>query len=195
MSNFMDESCVQVALFEDRLEVTSPGGLCYGLTLQEALQGRSRQRNRVVANIFNQMGLIEAWGNGLRSIIESAKQYKLPKPDFIAMPETFRVILYRLKSCRTKQKGTEEIKKMSYGTESKNLSAKQKKTQILYNLSDAQKKIIELMKANPQITGSELSESVGIAKRNIESNVKKLKEQGVLERVGTAKNGIWKVKL
>lgn len=44
--NFLDEACIQVALFDDRLEVTSPGGLCYGLTLEEALSGRSRQRNR-----------------------------------------------------------------------------------------------------------------------------------------------------
>ena len=44
--NFLDAACVQVALYDDRLEVTSPGGLCYGLTLQEALNGRSRHRNR-----------------------------------------------------------------------------------------------------------------------------------------------------
>ncbi len=40
----------------------------YGLTLEEAISGRSKQRNRIVAEVFNQMGLIEAWGTGLRNI-------------------------------------------------------------------------------------------------------------------------------
>lgn len=40
--NLTDESCVQVAVYGDRLEVTSPGGLYNGLTFEEALQGHSR---------------------------------------------------------------------------------------------------------------------------------------------------------
>lgn len=55
-------------IYDDRLEVTSPGSLCYGLTLEEALSGRSKQRNRAVAEIFSQMGLIETWGTGLKNI-------------------------------------------------------------------------------------------------------------------------------
>ena len=93
--NFLDSSCVQVALYDDRLEVTSPGGLCFGLTLEEAMSGRSKQRNRVIAEVFNQIGLIEAWGTGLRNIRRAAAAYHLPEPEFIEMPETFRVNLFR----------------------------------------------------------------------------------------------------
>lgn len=46
--NFMDNSCVQVALYDDRLEVTSPGMLFGGLTLEEAMSGRSKIRNRAL---------------------------------------------------------------------------------------------------------------------------------------------------
>lgn len=60
-----DEFCVQVAIYDDRLEVTSPGGLYNGLTFEEALQGHSKLRNRAIANVFSQIGLIEAWGTGL----------------------------------------------------------------------------------------------------------------------------------
>ena len=87
--------CVQVALYDDRLEVTLPGNLCYGLTLEEAMSGRSKQRNRVIAEVFNQMGLIEAWGTGLGKIQRAAREYHLPEPEFIEMPETFRVNLFR----------------------------------------------------------------------------------------------------
>ena len=90
-----DESCVQVAIYDDRLEVTSPGSLYNGLTFEEALQGHSKLRNRAIANVFSQIGLIEAWGTGLQRIQTSAREYGLPEPEFIEMSETFRVNLFR----------------------------------------------------------------------------------------------------
>ncbi|MBP5640020.1 MAG: putative DNA binding domain-containing protein [Victivallales bacterium] len=93
--NMTDESCVQVAIFDDRLEVTSPGGLYNGLTFEEAMHGHSKLRNRTIANVFNQMGLIEAWGTGLQRIRDAATEYGLLKPEFIEMPDMFRVNLYR----------------------------------------------------------------------------------------------------
>ena len=60
----LDESCIQVAVYDDRLEVTSPGGLYNGLTYEEVMNGHSKIRNKGIANIFSQMGLVEAWGSG-----------------------------------------------------------------------------------------------------------------------------------
>lgn len=93
--NLMDTSCVQVAIYDDRLEVTSPGGLYNGLTYEELMSGHSKLRNRAIANMFNQMGLIEAWGTGVQRIIDAARQYRLPFPEFQVFDEMFRVNLYR----------------------------------------------------------------------------------------------------
>ena len=92
--NYMDESCIQVSIFDDRLEVTSHGSL-YGLSLEEALEGRSRIRNRAIAEVFSRMELIEEWGTGLQRIMKRAVEYDLPTPIFSEKGETFRVILYR----------------------------------------------------------------------------------------------------
>lgn len=91
--NFMDNSCVQVAIFDDRLEVTSPGMLYNGLTLEEAMSGRSKIRNRAIAEIFSRMELIEEWGTGIRRIIKRAAEYGLPTPEFMEIGDTFRVNL------------------------------------------------------------------------------------------------------
>lgn len=40
--NLLDESCIQVAIYDDRLEVTSPGGLYNGLTYEEVMNGHSK---------------------------------------------------------------------------------------------------------------------------------------------------------
>lgn len=58
-----------------------------------------------------------------------------------------------------------------------------------------QKKILEAIKQNPFVTQEELSQIVGIAKLNINKNMKKLQEQGIIERVGADKNGKWIIKL
>ena len=81
--NMTDESCVQVAIYDDRLEVTSPGGLYNGLTFEEAMGGHSKLRNRAIANVFSQIGLIEAWGTGLQRIQNAAREYGLRDVFFV----------------------------------------------------------------------------------------------------------------
>ena len=189
--NFLDNSCVQVALYDDRLEVTSPGGLCYGLTLEEAISGRSKQRNRIVAEVFNQMGLIEAWGTGLRNIRKAAKEYSLPEPQFIEMTGTFRVNLFRsLSPMEDRQKiGKTSVKNLNSIGET---SVKARKS-IGVELNATQKSIIDLLSENVQMSGTELAERIGISKRNIETNIKKLKEKGILVRHGSARAGYWEI--
>ena len=73
MYRMTDESCVQVANYDDRSEVTSPGGLYNRLTFEDMMHGHSKLRNRAIANVFSQMGLVESWGTGIKKIIDSAK--------------------------------------------------------------------------------------------------------------------------
>ena len=94
--NLLDESCIQVAVYDDRLEVTSPGGLYNGLTYEEVMNGHSKLRNKGIANIFSQMGLVEAWGSGIKRILNAAEEYGLPKPRFQKFDNMFRVELFRV---------------------------------------------------------------------------------------------------
>lgn len=62
---------------------------------------------------------------------------------------------------------------------------------ITVKITANQKKILEAIKQNPFVTQEELSSIVGIAKLNINKNMKKLQEQGIIERVGADRNGKW----
>ena len=185
--NMTDESCVQVVIYDDRLEVTSPGGLYNGLTFEEAIEGHSKLRNRAIANAFSQIGLIEAWETGLQRIQSAAKEYGLPDVEFIEMPESFRVNLYRssLPMDGIGETSVEHRQKNGVATVD---------TPFNLELNSTQIKIIELLSANSNMTGVDLSEAIGISKRNIEVNLKKLKEKGVLVRHGSSKGGYWEVK-
>lgn len=65
---------------------------------------------------------------------------------------------------------------------------------VASNLNITQNRIAEIMRDNPQITISELSKIIGMSNSGIKKNIAKLKEDGVIERVGSGKSGSWKVK-
>lgn len=56
-----------------------------------------------------------------------------------------------------------------------------------------QQKILNLIKENPFITQEELPKNIGIARKSIISNMKKLQDVGLIKRIGADKNGYWQV--
>ncbi len=87
-------SNIQVAIFDDRLEITNPGALPLGLSWQTALSGVSQLRNHVIGRIFHELLLIEQWGSGLGKIIETTCQYGMAEPCFEELDNFFRVTFY-----------------------------------------------------------------------------------------------------
>lgn len=86
---------VQVALFDDRLEVTSPGMLDKDLTIEKMKAGISKIRNTAIARVFAYMNMIEAWGTGIPKIFQEAKDYGLREPELLDIGSDFRINLYR----------------------------------------------------------------------------------------------------
>lgn len=187
--NLLDESCIQVAVYDDRLEVTSPGGLYNGLTYEEVMNGHSKIRNKAIANIFSQMGLVEAWGSGIKRIFNAAKEYELPEPKFQEFDNMFRVELFR-----NSLPMTSENKYIGETLEKhrRNIGETSEKHEIV-ELNSTQHEIVKLLLKNNQLSAAKLAKKIGIASRNIESNIKKLKELGILVRHGSPKNGYWEV--
>lgn len=85
---------IQVAIFSDRIEFTNPGGLPFGQTIEKALSGSSRIRNRVIARVFRELHLTEQWGSGLRRIMETCKAQGLKSPLIEELNNQFRLTLY-----------------------------------------------------------------------------------------------------
>ena len=186
--NLLDESCIQVAIYDNRLEVTSPGGLYNGLTYEEVMNGHSKIRNKAIANIFSQMGLVEAWGSGVKRILNAAKEYDLPEPKFQEFDNMFRVELFRNNSM------TESEKEAGESSEKVRRRVGEGSDIIRgYELSDTQKKIVNLLLYDRQLSAAKIAEQLGMGSRSIEKNIKKLKELGILIRHGSPKNGYWEV--
>ena len=72
---FEHNAPIFVAVYDTRVEITSPGGLPRGLTVEKALSGRSKIRNHALAEAFNYMKVIEEWGSGLRRVSNELAAY------------------------------------------------------------------------------------------------------------------------
>jgi len=68
---------VFIAIYDSRIEITSPGGLPRGQTAARALAGYSKIRNDVLAKALNYMRFIEEWGSGLRRVNKVFADYGL----------------------------------------------------------------------------------------------------------------------
>ncbi|MBI3900644.1 MAG: putative DNA binding domain-containing protein [Chlamydiia bacterium] len=87
-------SQIQVAIFDDRIEITNPGALPFGLNMEDALQGVSQLRNRVIGRCFRELELIELWGSGLKRMISQCQKSGIAIPRFEELGHFFRVTLF-----------------------------------------------------------------------------------------------------
>ena len=87
-------SQTQVAIFDDRIEITNPGALPFGLNMEDALQGVSQLRNRVIGRCFRELDLIELWGSGLKRMIFHCQKSGIAAPKFEELGHFFRVTLF-----------------------------------------------------------------------------------------------------
>lgn len=86
-------SNIKVSMYEDKIEVSSPGGLPSGISEKEYLNGQiSQLRNPILANIFFRLKYIEMFGTGIRRINESYKDYAI-KPAFEIFENSIKITL------------------------------------------------------------------------------------------------------
>ena len=174
--NLLDESCVQIAIYDDRLEVTSPGGLYNGLTYEEVMNGHSKIRNKGIANIFSQMGLVEAWGSGIKRILNEAEEYGLPKPRFQEFDNMFRVELFRIYPITDQaiQAANQAIQAANQAIQARErLDHSEEKNE----LSEKEIEILNLIRIQPSITQKEMADALGWNLASVKYYITKLKEK------------------
>lgn len=102
--NYLVHAYIQVSVFDDRVEILSPGGLYDNLTREEMLSGMSRLRNPLLADVFRRMNIVEQWGTGIQRVIQLCANAGLPAPDFDITGDAVRIVLRRLPLAAPRQK-------------------------------------------------------------------------------------------
>ena len=170
-------SAVHLDIYDDRLTVTSPGGMYNGMLIQDLdiADVSSERRNPILANVMAQLDYMEKRGSGLTRICNETKAldgYKDElKPVFKSTPTKFQTIIFA--SSDTPNVGDHD------GNVSKS------------KLTERQKKILNLINESTTITGREMSETLSVSQRTIERDLATLQKIGVLKRKGKNNDGLW----
>jgi ATP-dependent DNA helicase RecG len=173
---------IHIDLYDDRLEITSPGGMYSGKIVQEqdieTIQ--SERRNPVIADLFHRVRYMERRGSGLKKIVAETK--KLPGYTEAFQPEFFSTI----------SSFTVKMKNVNYGVE------KQSEFGEVFGDEFGEKqtheKIITIMRSNPSVSAKAIGEQIGMTTRGVEKCIRSMKKSGLIEHVGSARSGHWVVR-
>lgn len=190
--SYLDDSCIQVSIYDDRVEIQSPGMLYGGLDMLEALKGKSKCRNAAISEAFYYMGIIEGWGTGLKRIQKSCQEYGLRKPTIEEFGNGFIVIFYRKGTAENQNEDSsaENSIELEYSNTEKQKNDMRSSIESSAENS-IENQILNLLCQQPEITQQEAADQLGYSKAWIRKIMKKLQQDGILRREGSTKKGLW----
>jgi ATP-dependent DNA helicase RecG len=158
--DYTEPSDIQVRIYDDELIVWSPGKLPLGITLEELCKPhKSVLRNKLIAQVFFDIALIERWGTGINRMIDACRAQGLPEPKFEEY-QGFRVMF-------RKPFAKEELTKIG--------------------LNERQLKAVEYTEKNGSITNREYQKLNNTTKRTATRDLTDLVQRGIFRSIGKGK--------
>lgn len=156
---------IKIGIYDDIVNVVSPGGFPSTITQEDILEGRSEIRNKVIARVFKELNYIEQWGSGIRRIISSCNSSGLKEPEILEKGDYVDVCLYREYASLKEVSGDVLISK------------------------EYEELILEYLELNQnKITTKEAQEIFGLGERRSREILKEMIDKGVMERIGSTTN-------
>ena len=207
--SYLSPGSIQVAIYDDRLEVTSPGRLSPDLTIDQLIEGNSRVRNIAIGAAFQYMHIIEKWGSGIPRVFEDARMYGLGDPEIKDFGTSFRVSMHR-KPFETDPFGVvmpkndaehqssasneaeHDAKEASSASNEAQIKAK---TALLTSLPEKSRvragRILDCMIRNPHSTAEQIGKEIGLSKATVQRAIEGMKAAGIVTRQGSNNGGQW----
>lgn len=186
---------VHIDMFDDRIEIYSPGGMISGISLEgkDLLKIPSKRRNPVLADIFSRLKYMERRGSGFKKILadyEGQVEFDESKmPVFDADNDDFTLTLYNLNyGTNYATHVNENVIEIS--------EEKIKKLMPEYSKKKLAKvcEILKIISENPKISIDELRIALDVTDRTIARYISELKDKGIIERKDPDNGGEWKIK-
>lgn len=188
---------IRILIFDNRVEIISPGALAGGLTEEDIRNGKTYQRNPYMATFATNALHYKGIGSGIVRILAEYPDIQLDNDD---SAKEFKVTVWRAKS---KDKSTTQKSEITTQKESlKDISTTQKdecatqksESTTQKDLDATQKNVLEFFKNNPKGTRVEAANALGdITEDGVKFVIGKLQQKGLLKRVGGRKHGEWQV--
>jgi predicted HTH transcriptional regulator len=148
-----------------------------GLNVKDALAGKSKCRNKAIAEAFQYMKIIEGWGTGLPRLFRQCREMGLPEPKFEEFGDGIKVTIYRANGANGANEANVEANEA-------NREANEAENRAI------QDQILRLIKENPKISQTRIAEEIGVSRSTIQRAFGKLIESGQVQRTGGTR-GSW----
>lgn len=172
-----DPGKIQIALYDDRLEVTSPGMLLNGISIQKMKEGYTKLRNPAIAEACAYMKIIEKWGSGIPRLFQECKEYGLPEPELIDFEGDFRMNMHRNNPWLI-------VRERYIGPTQAN-----GKRQLSVGGTAA----LNILRDNPSLSQKGIAERLNWKVDRVKYYLNTLKRKKAVERVGSSQKGFWKI--
>lgn len=211
--SYLSPGSIQVAVYDDRLEVTSPGRLSPDLTIEQLIEGNSRVRNIAIGAAFQYMHIIEKWGSGIPRVFEDARMYGLGDPEIKDFGTSFRVSMHR-KPFETDpfgvviSKNDAELDVEHHGSASNDVqhhsstsfdAQKEALQALLASLPEKNRMrastILDCMIHNSRITTTQIATDTGLSKVTAQRAIDAMRKAGIISRQGSNNGGQWIIHL
>ena len=190
--SYIDHSSIQIAIYDDRLEITSPGRLPLGQTIERMKQGYSKIRNEALASAFEYMGYIEHWGSGILRVMQEVRDAGLPEPEFLGGDTDLRINIYRNGSETGSDDGiVTGLRRDSLsddGIAERTTSKTNAAPNATITVVPSQKeRILDALRKNASISISDAIRILGVQERQAQRILKSLVEEGSAVKIGAAR--------
>ena len=181
---------IRLFVFDNRVEVISPGALAGGLTEEDIRNGKTYQRNPYMATFATNALYYKGIGSGIVRILAEYPDIRLEndvngKEFKVTIPRTIQ------KSDSATQK--EQLEDIST-TQKSEIATQKREIATQKNLDTTQKEVLEYFKGNPKATRVDAANALGnITEDGVKFIIAKLQKKGLLKRVGGRKHGEWQV--
>lgn len=189
---------IKIAIYDDMIEITSPGLLPPSIDYSDMESRQSDARNKVIAPVFRKLGIIDQWGNGLKLVAEDLKDYPEIQFRWREVGLSFQVQFVKkyidaLESVRHECLSDPQV---AYSSSNETDSPFNEPRQSFrpHVPTTPEKLILNEIAINPSVTIPDLAASAGLSQRSCERLVASLKASGILVRVGSARGGHWQIR-
>lgn len=192
---------IHIDMYDDRLEIYSPGGMLDGKLIQQLnpLTVPSKRRNPLLADFFSRLGLMERRGSGMKKIMDAYKQYqhlaKCHIPEFTSDASEFHVTLWNLNYDGNNTTADNPYQKKELVKEPVEFIKEFIKEPVEFTKEfiKASRQIYKLISTNPKVSTVQMAESMGLSTRQVLKYIKRLQDLHKIVRVGGRKTGEWKI--
>ena len=180
---------IHIDMYDDRLEIYSPGGMLDGKLIQKLnpLTVPSKRRNPLLADFFSRLGLMERRGSGMKKIMDAYKQYQHlanHMPEFTSGASEFHVTLWNLN-----YDGNNITADNTY----QNKEFIKEPVEFTKEFIKASRQIYKLISTNPKVSTVQMAVSMGLSTRQVLKYIKRLQDLHKIARIGGRKTGEWKI--